>query len=678
MGGLLGFVIGRHLQDQHNADLNAQKNILDMYSNVLTDPSHADPEVNRQALANYVDLLRKKPGDFRNQKMMDRVKGDLENWTEMNQAAKGRQPAPSTPPTQSLASQGPPSAQATQVPPPPDAGGSNYGPFAGGPPSAVMGQMVAPSQPASQAMSAIAPPDIPPPPGMEAPPQAAVPAAAPAPLTADALAFNPFRSTMFKKKAESDLGVAAKVAEEQAKNQAEFERFRNLSAFNRSENEALMKRMREEGGGAHIYTEMGVNGQPSIKIDPGVLSSRPVAGKDLLDSNPDMKDKYGKPLDPLKFYDMRQFTRAGGEEVMPTSVPPIVRIETPDPSKPAERFIVARDRLGTEVYREPYAPNAAFAPLVRSTSREQIIDVGNKKISVPVTSTNTSQRVLPGQPIVAPPPAAGGAPAAAPRNGAPTSSATPRGAGRSWDKALGPTQVLPMKNSIEVASHQLWGDPDNPSLRPLASYANLADDQGARQRLGQALRMVLDAGGDTGAEHLGASAGPVSFSAGNLGTALSYNLGIPQAAADAKATALRDIFAKMKPEEIDYFNSLMNAIPTITGFRKLTSGGAFRWSQQGLERELPMIGLSGVTNSATYAKKMAALGDEPLTAIKNLERTNPGVVDPRLTLLIKGGGRGVAPSGPPAAGVPAVGTIMKGYKFKGGNPADQSSWEKVP
>jgi hypothetical protein len=195
MGGLLGFVIGRHLQDQHNADLNAQKNILDMYSNVLTDPSHADPEVNRQALANYVDLLRKKPGDFRNPKMMDRVKGDLENWTEMNQAAKGRQPAPSAPPTQSLASQGPPSAQAPQVPPPPDAGGNNYGQFAGGPPSAVMGQMVAPSQPASQAMSAIAPPpesmSVPPPPGMEAPPQAA--AAAKTPLSADALAYNPTR-----------------------------------------------------------------------------------------------------------------------------------------------------------------------------------------------------------------------------------------------------------------------------------------------------------------------------------------------------------------------------------------------------------------------------------------------------------------------------------------------------
>ena len=37
-----------------------------------------------------------------------------------------------------------------------------------------------------------------------------------------------------------------------------------------------------------------------------------------------------------------------------------------------------------------------------------------------------------------------------------------------------------------------------------------------------------------------------------------------------------------------------------------------------------------------------------------------------------------APAGAPAAGAaPAVGTIMQGYRFKGGNPADKNNWEKV-
>ena len=30
-----------------------------------------------------------------------------------------------------------------------------------------------------------------------------------------------------------------------------------------------------------------------------------------------------------------------------------------------------------------------------------------------------------------------------------------------------------------------------------------------------------------------------------------------------------------------------------------------------------------------------------------------------------------------AAGAPAAGEVRGGYKFKGGNPADKNSWEKV-
>ena len=36
---------------------------------------------------------------------------------------------------------------------------------------------------------------------------------------------------------------------------------------------------------------------------------------------------------------------------------------------------------------------------------------------------------------------------------------------------------------------------------------------------------------------------------------------------------------------------------------------------------------------------------------------------------------GETPSG--GAGVPEVGTVSDGYRFKGGNPADQSNWEKI-
>jgi hypothetical protein len=41
-----------------------------------------------------------------------------------------------------------------------------------------------------------------------------------------------------------------------------------------------------------------------------------------------------------------------------------------------------------------------------------------------------------------------------------------------------------------------------------------------------------------------------------------------------------------------------------------------------------------------------------------------------------GSGSGSAPTGQ-GAGAPAIGTVSKGYRFKGGNPADRNSWEKV-
>jgi hypothetical protein len=36
-----------------------------------------------------------------------------------------------------------------------------------------------------------------------------------------------------------------------------------------------------------------------------------------------------------------------------------------------------------------------------------------------------------------------------------------------------------------------------------------------------------------------------------------------------------------------------------------------------------------------------------------------------------------APAAPAAPKPPAVGTVQDGYRFKGGNPADQKNWEKV-
>lgn len=63
-------------------------------------------------------------------------------------------------------------------------------------------------------------------------------------------------------------------------------------------------------------------------------------------------------------------------------------------------------------------------------------------------------------------------------------------------------------------------------------------------------------------------------------------------------------------------------------------------------------------NATDPAKKA-----EALRKMKEIERLN-GIID--------------EPAAAPAGGAaPAVGTIMQGYRFKGGNPADQNNWEKV-
>ncbi len=311
--------------------------------------------------------------------------------------------------------------------------------------------------------------------------------------------------------------------------------------------------------------------------------------------------------------------------------------------------------------------NPAFVPITRNGISYQWVDFGDHKELLPLPNQNTSQRGTPpagatGAPAPPLKPPTGRLPGSA-SLGAPVLPSGPASSSPGYKlKGVEAGKVNDLKNAIELGAHQLWGDPDNPSLRPLAAYANLADDPGARQRLGKALKLVLDSGGREGASHIGTSIGPVSFSAGGIGEWLTNELGVPQATANQRATIIRGAIESMKPEEVRYFNSLMNAIPTITGMRRLTGGSAFRWSQEGLERELPMIGLAGVTSSETFRQKMAALGDEPLTAIKNLQRTNPGAIDPRLVDLIRSGGGFQAPGQVLPIGVPKLGEQFGGGK----------------
>jgi hypothetical protein len=69
-------------------------------------------------------------------------------------------------------------------------------------------------------------------------------------------------------------------------------------------------------------------------------------------------------------------------------------------------------------------------------------------------------------------------------------------------------------------------------------------------------------------------------------------------------------------------------------------------------------------NDTPYGKKQKALYDKAITDLNE-------------SMGVSGGGINTLPGASSSGTVPAVGTVMEGYRFKGGNPRDQNNWEKV-
>lgn len=467
----------------------------------------------------------------------------------------------------------------------------------------------------------------------------------------------PFRWT----RTDAEMG-AAKAAREIPLKRGEYEAMygAQYDLYNKKFKEItkwIDERNKQEPDSDIEYTmEMSANGMPILKMDRGANVGQPVTGN-LVPAN--AKIVGGGARDETMTYQLRTY---GNGSVKAFPISPILRqgFTTDDAGNPVP--VQANPRLVGSTAAAGFKPLTTFnprlfntgtgvtiaspnqiaasglpapipgtigtgAPITRTNTRDQLVDLGNVKKVIPMSTTATSQRGT--SPLPAPT-ATGGQPLpVTPSRGGGSST------GRTFAKGLNPNQVMGMQNAITMGTHQLFGDPDDPTLKPLASYSRLADDPGANQRLGKAFNLLLHSGNFAGAANVGADLGPVSMSTGAIGSWLQNSLGITGADAAARAATIHDAIADLKPEEIEYLNKMMAAIPTITGYRKLTSGGAFRWSQDALERELPFIGL-GTTDSRSYNQKMQNLGNEPLTAIRNLERTNPGAIDPRLSEMIRG------------------------------------------
>jgi hypothetical protein len=234
-------------------------------------------------------------------------------------------------------------------------------------------------------------------------------------------------------------------------------------------------------------------------------------------------------------------------------------------------------------------------------------------------------------------------------------------------------QMLQRVTGVREANTQIFGDPTQPDAKALKDYAALADNPESRERLGKALQLTFDE------LHQAESAN------GSLMQLLKNYGGIPQALAASRSKIMQDAIGKLTPEERDAYDSTISSMSTVIGLRSLTKAPATQFSIRAIERELPIVGVN-TTDSRQFYDKLGRLGEVVYNGTRGVP---PGMFDPKEIENIRrapaelakkkaaaptGGGQ-TSGAAPKVAPVP--GTVLKGYRFKGGDPSDKSSWEKV-
>jgi hypothetical protein len=229
---------------------------------------------------------------------------------------------------------------------------------------------------------------------------------------------------------------------------------------------------------------------------------------------------------------------------------------------------------------------------------------------------------------------------------------------------------LQIARPVRAAAVQIFGDPANPDVESLESFAKLADSAQSRARVGTAARMIIndltaaDKAGGVAASILGTGA---SVGGGSVWGALKNWTGFTSVVSSQQAKATDAAVQALTPEEGRFLNQIMAAYGTVVGLRSLTRGGAYKFSVDSMERELPIPGISDVSNSTIYYNKLAKIANEIVEGTKGIsttvlpEQEQYRAAAARLNAL----GQGKAPGGltpPPARTGPAAAAPAAGAK----------------
>lgn len=173
---------------------------------------------------------------------------------------------------------------------------------------------------------------------------------------------------------------------------------------------------------------------------------------------------------------------------------------------------------------------------------------------------------------------------------------------------------------IRTGMTSLINDPEHKTPDSLMDFDYLADDAGARERLGNFNTLFLDSlNASNGAQgELGASVSGVHVGTGQFGAWVSNKLGLPSLAAGAQAQTLESAYGKLQPAEQRYVNALVDAMETTPGFRKVTGGGVYEYAVTQMQRTLPIFGKTGVSSSKMYNDKIMRMVQQNLVGTEQI------------------------------------------------------------
>ena len=141
-----------------------------------------------------------------------------------------------------------------------------------------------------------------------------------------------------------------------------------------------------------------------------------------------------------------------------------------------------------------------------------------------------------------------------------------------------------------TAEMGLFGDPQNPNVKSMADFIPLANKPHAQKVLGEAFKL-LD-------QQMGEISDPGIIQ--TLGTAAGW----ANFRAQAESGAQQATGTQMTPEEREYFDTAIASMADIIGSRSATGQSPARFSVRSIQNELPLIGLSGTPDAASYTTKL--------------------------------------------------------------------------